>query len=69
MHIFYSVSFYNNHLNSFNISSLFSAGIIISLKFLEFTSGTDSGFTIFSVILFPLNSPIASAASEHLVLF
>ena len=36
-------------LNSFNISSLFSGGIIISSTFLEFVSD----FTILSAILFP----------------
>ena len=34
----------------------------ISLTFLEFSSDTDFGFKIFSVILFPINSPLASAA-------
>ena len=47
-YFFYSVPFYNNCLNSFSISSLFSGGIIISSTFLEFSSGTVFGFTIVS---------------------
>ena len=46
--------FQNTCLNSFNISSLLSGGIIIS--------STCFGFTILSVILFPINLPGASAA-------
>ena len=54
---------YNAYLNSFNISSLFSGGIIIiSSTFLKFLSETDCGFTIFYMIFFPINSPVASAA-------
>ena len=39
----------------------FSDGIIISLTFLEFSSITGFCFTILSAILFPINSPVASA--------
>ena len=33
----------------------------ITLAFLEFSSSTGFGFTVFSAILFPINSPVASA--------
>ena len=62
--------FYNTCLNSFNISSFFSGGVIISSTFLEFSSITGFVFTILSLydkitasaILIPKNSPDASAA-------
>ena len=41
---------------------VFYGGITVSSTFLEFTSGTGFGFTILSAILFPVNSPVASAA-------
>ena len=50
--------FYNTCLDSFNILSLFSGGIITSSTFLDFSSG----LTILSAILFPINPPVASAA-------
>ena len=50
--IFYGVPFYNNCLNSFNISCLFSSGITISSIFLELAAGKGFGFTILSAILF-----------------
>ena len=53
--------FYNTCLNLFNISSLFSGGTINSSIFLEFSLITYFGFTILSVI-FPINSPVTSAA-------
>ena len=53
--------FYNSTLNSFIIFSFFSAGITIFSRFLEFSSITDFGFTILSLIFFPISSPVASA--------
>ena len=50
--------FYNTCLNSFNISSHFSDGIIISSTYLKFSSG----FTVLSAIMFPIKSSAASAA-------
>ena len=47
----------------FNISCLFSGGITISSIFLECSSDTGVGFTIFSAILFPVIFPVASAVS------
>ena len=46
--------------NSASISSVFSCGLIISLIFVEFTSGECFPFTILLAILFPINSPVAS---------
>ena len=40
----------------------FSGGITISSTSLEFSSGAGLGFTIFPAILFPMSSPVASAA-------
>ena len=62
--------FYNTCLNSLNISSFFSSGIIISSTFLEFSLITGFCFKIFSsfnlatacTILFPINSLVSSAA-------
>ena len=45
----------------FNISSLFSVGIIISSTFHEFSSIKCFGFTIWSANLFPINSLVPSA--------
>ena len=59
--MFYSVPVYNTFLNSFNITSRSSGGIFISSAFLEFASDTGFGLGIFSPILFPINSPFASA--------
>ena len=50
--------FYNTSLTSFNISSLVSDGMIIYSTSLKFSSG----FTILLAIMFPINSPVASAA-------
>ena len=52
--------FYNACLNSFDTSYLFSGGIFISLSFLEFSTDTDFGFIMFSAILFPIKSSVAS---------
>ena len=54
--------FYEICLNLFNISSLFSGGIIISLTFFEFLSNTGFYFTILSTILLPINLSVVSAA-------
>ena len=53
---------YNTCLNSFNISSLVSDGIIISSTFLEFSSITGFCFRTLSAILIIKNLPVASAA-------
>ena len=63
--------FYNTFLNSFNISFLFSDGVITSSTFLVFSSITGFDFTILLTfdlvtafaILFPENLPIALATS------
>ena len=54
--------FYNTCLNSFNISSLFSGGIIISSTCLRFSSITCFGFATLLAILFPVNLTVASVA-------
>ena len=60
--LFYRVPFYNTCLNLFNISSLFSGGITISSTSFKFSPGTCFDFTILLVIMFPMNSPVASVA-------
>ena len=59
--MFYGVAFYNIHLNSFNISCLFSGGINISATFHKLISDVGFCFTSLSGILFPMSYPIASA--------
>ena len=54
--------FYNTCLNSFNISTLYSGGIIISSTSIEFSAGKVFGLTILSATLFPIKSPVASTA-------
>ena len=54
--------FYNICLDSFYISSLFSDGIIISSTYHKFSAGKGFDFTILSVILYAINSPVASTA-------
>ena len=49
--------------SSFNISYLFSDGMTISSTFLGFASRSGFRFATFSVIPFPISSPIASAVS------
>ena len=53
--------FYNTCLNSFIFFSFFGRIIIFS-TFFRFSPITCFGFTILSAILFPINSPVASAA-------
>ena len=53
---------HNTCLNFLNVNSFFSGGIINSSTFFEFFSTTGFYFTILSAILFPINSPVASAA-------
>ena len=50
--------FYNTCLSSFNISSLFSGGIIISSTGFVFTILSSSELVNASVILFPIISPV-----------
>ena len=50
--------FYNTFLNSFNISSLFSGGIIISSTGFGFTILLSFNLATASAILFPINSPV-----------
>ena len=56
----YGVRLYNTCLKLFNISCLFSGEITISSIFPRTLSVF--GFTIFSAILFPMNSLVASGA-------
>ena len=49
--------------------SLCSGGRTNSSPYLEFVSRTSFGFTILSAILFPINSPVASAAYWDTFLF
>ena len=60
--MYYTIPFYNTCLNLFNISSLFSGGIIVSSTFHEIISGAGFSFTILSSILFSMNFPVGSAA-------
>ena len=50
--------FCNAFLNLLNIYFLFLGGVTISSSYIEFPAG----FTIFSVLLFPMKSPVSSAA-------
>ena len=61
IYIFCSVQFYETYINLFNNSCLSSSEITISSTFLEFSSITGFRFTVFSAILFPTNSSVASA--------
>ena len=54
--------FYKTWINSFNISTICTDGIIFSSTLFELSSGTDFVFTISSAILFPINSFVAPAA-------
>ena len=54
--------FYEICLNLFNISSVFSGGINISLTFFKFLPNTGFYFTILSTILLPKNLSVVSAA-------
>lgn len=54
--------FYKTWINSFNISTICTDGIIFSSTLFELSSGTDFVFTISSAILFPINSFVALAA-------
>ena len=58
--------FYNTSLNSFDISSLFSGGLIISSTGFVCTIPSSYDLATASVILFHRNSSIASAALELL---
>ena len=54
--------FYKTWINSFNISTICTDGIIFSSTLFELSLGTDFVFTISSAILFPINSFVALAA-------
>ena len=54
--------FYSTCLNSFNISSLYCGGIIMLSTSVKFSSETGFCFTVLSAILFPIKSPVVSAA-------
>ena len=72
--LFLKVNFLSSQLFSFlpstvispfktiNFKTLFPGGTIISSTFLEFSAGKGFGFTILPAILFPIDSPVPSAA-------
>ena len=62
MRYFVVFHFYNTRLNSFNTFFLCSGGIIISLAFLERSSGASFGFTMLLAILFYINPLVASVS-------